>query len=62
MGQIHAGTQGVRAEFGYPTELIVDSKDQHLIEGLKNYRVPIFIRESIKVQLYGPKEEGYEYR
>lgn len=64
LGQIYGwgryirGDQGWRAEWAYPKMFLIEKEQMQHLEMLKQYRVPIFVNQPLK--LYGPEEDGYE--
>jgi hypothetical protein len=56
-GRYIRGNDGWRAQYAYPAEFRLRSYQQHLIEPLKEFRVPIFIDDPL--QIYNPEDDGY---
>ena len=60
-GRYVRGEQGWRAQFAYPKCFHLREGQALLIEHLKQYHVPIFVKQ--EVRMYSPEEDGYdEYR
>ncbi len=56
-GRYVRGDKGWRAQKAYPKSFYLEPGQESLIDVLKVYRVPIFIRDPLRV--YDPEEDGY---
>lgn len=59
-GRYVRGNNGWRSQFAYPKSFIINEEQMPLMEVLRKYHVPIYVRT--QTLLFNPEEDGYGYR
>lgn len=56
-GRYVRGSNGWRAQYAYPKSFLLEPEQADVIEKLREYRVPIYVKQPTR--MYDPAEDGY---
>jgi hypothetical protein len=57
-GRYIRGDKGWRCQFAYPKAFYLDEGQGHLVEQLRAYHVPVYVKQPMLI--YSPEEDGYD--